>query len=775
MRTWHTRSVSVRALVRTVLTVCLLPFVFSLEHAPSAAASTDLTVSSTYTYTVDPAGNTVRVVADMSFRNNVPNRIHGNVIEKAYFTGFRMPVPVEAVHTAATQEGAPLAVTPSLIAGADRIYRIDIAFARKLFYNQTAHILVTYDIIGQAPRATKPTRVNPAYAAFDAFGIADPGQLTVRVVVPPGYTVDTFGNDATVTNEGGNTVYTASKIDQPNSFDLYISARNDNALTDVAVGVKASTFNVEGWPGDDGWQEFVHHDITDGVPALEGMIGQPWPVRGTVDVREAVTPYLYGYAGWFNPTDRQLEIGEDLDSHVLIHELSHAWFNPNWYEQRWITEGLAQTYSALVNRKLGNADEQPLPVDSAAAGHLQLNDWNPVDFTKGASDSEHYAYNAAWFVIDKVVSDVGVDKMKLVFAATAGKTIAYVGDAAPEQMRGNGDWHSFLDLVDELGGAKTADALFATYVAAPDDDTLLAQRIAARTLYHELATAGGAWAPPVVVRQAMSAWHFVDATALIKASNSVLTTRDALTKELGLVDLTIPATDEKEYEAAQTDLASVQKTVDTQLAAATAAVAQRDALVARLQQMGVTTTKQFDASYEASTDDVAGVQAKLADIDATATVVQAATAADAATHTFAQRVGLRGKHVAALLDQARAALANGDTAGARAAAAQATATVQASAALGRSRILRTSLVGGGFLVLVLALAALLTVRRRRRKRRAVAAAAADEVAVAAAAAPDVVADATAQEVDVAPDDPFVEAAGESDLVTTNEAPAVDTL
>ena len=52
------------------------------------------------------------------------------------------------------------------------------------------------------------------------------------------------------------------------------------------------------------WQAFVTTQIEQGVPVLGALLGQPWPIDKTVEVREAYTPYLYGYAGWFSASPR---------------------------------------------------------------------------------------------------------------------------------------------------------------------------------------------------------------------------------------------------------------------------------------------------------------------------------------------------------------------------------------------------------------------------------------------------------------------------------------
>ena len=83
------------------------------------------------------------------------------------------------------------------------------------------------------------------------------------------------------------------------------------------------------------------------MPVLERLTGTPWPESAETDVIEASTPYLRGYAGYYYADDDVIEVGEDLDSHTMLHELSHAWFNDT-YARR-----------ALAERGAGGRDRCP--------------------------------------------------------------------------------------------------------------------------------------------------------------------------------------------------------------------------------------------------------------------------------------------------------------------------------------------------------------------------------------------------------------------------------
>ncbi len=60
------------------------------------------------------------------------------------------------------------------------------------------------------------------------------------------------------------------------------------------------------------------------------------------DIVEAYSPYLYGYAGWFEPVERRIVIGEDLDPSVVLHELAHGWFNGDAHQRALDQRGAGQ-------------------------------------------------------------------------------------------------------------------------------------------------------------------------------------------------------------------------------------------------------------------------------------------------------------------------------------------------------------------------------------------------------------------------------------------------
>ena len=671
-----------RIVISIVTCAVLLPLVVMGSSTPVAAAD-GLSYRSTTTYSLDAQAGVVHVLAEISLTNTIPDRVEGNFINRRYFTGFSLPVPVGVTAAVATTaNGRALNLVPRLIEGNGRFYVFDIDLASNLFYNQTANVRVAYDITGLPPRSENQSRVNNAYASFTAFGIGDDGKVTVRIIVPPGFEVETFGSDYEITEELGNTVYTATNIPNPEEFDIFVSARNDAGLVENTVETPdGDEFLLRTWPGDDEWLEFMTTQIQDGVPALSDAIGQPWPIDETLEVRQAYTPYLYGYAGWFSAADNEIEVGEDLDAEVMLHELSHAWFNDNWFTDRWVSEGFAQVYSNLIVEQTGGTPIEPDTPRSNDVGKVRLYDWGSPNFTDGADEVEDYGYNASYWLVQQLIDEIGEDKMREVLAAVAERTVPYVGEGPAESIDVSTDWRRLLDLLEEVGGSKEAIGLLEEYVITELQEDLLAERAEAREAYAQLMDDGGEWAPPLVVRRRMSAWSFSSATKLMEEAQDVLALRDELDEKAGELGTSYPDTFETDYQA-------VDKNFD---------------------EVAAAVQEQID----------------------TADRVLAAVAADAQEDGVFDQVGLIGTDLPTLLDEAKAAFAEGDHDLARTKAQEVVDTIEKAPDVGKGRALWAG--GAALLFLLLLTTLILLLRRRGRRRRARVAAAEQEQAAADAA------------------------------------------
>ena len=236
-------------------------------------------------------------------------------------------------------------------------------------------MVVSYRLAGSEPRSDSINRINPAYALFAIWGIADPGQLDIRVEIPPRYVVDTAGEYIARKTSSEGTVLEAFDVESPDDFFGTVVARDDDALDLTSVTTAGTSIDVRAWPGDVKWQSFVEDHIRDGVPTLESLIGIDWPEDDGFDVLQSSEPGFAGYAGWYDSGAGEIVIDEQLDEQTILHELAHASFNSDLFDARWQGEALAEEFARLASIELGNNAVIPAPPDDDLRLPGGLNQW----------------------------------------------------------------------------------------------------------------------------------------------------------------------------------------------------------------------------------------------------------------------------------------------------------------------------------------------------------------------------------------------------------------
>jgi hypothetical protein len=664
----------------------LRPWLAAID-APAALAAGDLGIRTSSRYVVVPDKGVVRVVVNVTATNEKPDTTVGGATTRYYYDGVNLGIQPEARNLRATQDGAPVRVDVSDRDG----YRLVAArFRRGLFFGQQATVRLQFDLPAGKPRSDSDVRVGPAFASFLAWSFGDRGK--VRIDVPKGFDVDISGAElAKSTTDAGTQVFRA-ETGNPLSWFAWVNARNDEGLTrerlDLASG---EAVLVRAWPEDSRWRRRVGRILAEGIPELTRRIGLPWPVDGSLSVLEIHTPLLEGYAGFYDPKTDEITISEDLDDVTIVHEASHAWFNQQLFTERWITEGLAETYAAEVVDAIGGASPGRPTVSPDAAVAFPLNEWpgpSPIK-DDAASAREQFGYDAAHQVMAEIVAGAGDEGMQRVFAAADAGTTAYGGETPPERttLTGN-DWRRFLDLTEQLGGATGVANLLETWALTDDQEALLPAREHARDAFEALAADADGWAAPVAVRLAMDGWRFEEAGPGIAAALAVVERRDRVAELAATQDLEPP--------------------------------------------------DDLEAAYEAATDveAIRDVGAREASAEASLQTLAAAETTVAAPRDWLTELGLSGKTPDADLAQARDSWEAGRYDEAASLASFAAATIAVAPDAGRGRALVVGGIAG--LVLLVLVAGLVAWRRSRRRARPDAAATAPMPAWTAWYTPDAV-------------------------------------
>jgi hypothetical protein len=625
--------------------------------APAQEGGDGLRAEAATSFVVDPAARLIRASTEMT----VTNEMGGGY----YFFSYSVPVLAESAnHRAVRADGQSLTVSVDRTddAGEGFVYA-EIRLRPNVLAGQSLTFRLDYEIPFQPPRAKAWSRGNDAVVAFPAFSPGDPGLASMEVRVPKDYEVEVGGSELDRTEAEGQIVLTAAAIDDPETFTAMIVATRENKLVLEATTVDNLLIELEAWPDDTAWIDYIGEQLDATMPTLQDLVGQPWP--DSVDelvVVESLIPAAHGYGGWYDPTDGSITMGDEFDPVLIAHELSHVWFNDSLFKSRWINEGLAEEYAQTTLATLHLPADAAVAPDRSGPGAVDLNDWTDAWSFEDVDDlKENYGYAASWYVLDQIAAEVGEEEMREVIAVAADHEITYVGDPEREKLAGTFDWRALLDLLEIEAGSTKAAGLFDRFVVNDEQRALLATRGIARESYAGLVERGDGWTPPLEVRRAMSLWDFEHVDDLIAQSDEVLELRADIEETLDGLDVG-PLVLEESYESAA-DLDDVAEDAQDTLDAA------RDYRDAQ---------KRFD--------------------DASGSPLE--------------QIGLLGTGTAGHLNEARADLEDGKARGSLAASEAVEARLDAAV---RNGLLR---VGGALIVVAIGLWRLGRVLRRRRARRA---------------------------------------------------------
>ncbi len=594
----------------------LITFVGVLAEPARSHAADGSTLTSATVYRFDPLEHAVFVEATYKMTNNTPNRgTRDGGFRYFFFTGTSVPIDRTAAAVAVTVNGKPADFS---IESEEDFSVAVIDFRTDLRYQKTATIVVTYQLLGQPPRTPDAfDRVNDAYASFPVYGYGDPGEVDVTVQLPKNWVVDHIGDDFGYRIDGEQAVYEATSVDDPFEFGAFFTARNDDGLVSTPVTAGTAELEIRSWPNDPEWLEFAKRHITEGLPILEKLTGSPWPESEQTDVIETSTPYLRGYAGYYFSSENLVEVGEELDSHTMLHELSHVWFNNEHLTDRWLSEGLAEEVSSHAVAELGEPIPEPQTIAEieAEAGltvvPFALNDWERPN--SGNDDAqEAYGYATAFTVIRDLSAEIGVDRMADLLAAVVRDKRAYQNESGDLRDLDGIDWREFLDLAEQVGGSQQLTESYRTHVIGILDQSNLDARDDAVPLYHQLVAHGGDWIAPEAVRANMASWNFHQATDLIEQAESALEQRDRLVLSLDRLVLTPTAAIEEQYQNA-TSIDTLVRNLDRHLVVADRLFTIRGELDAQLGAVKLATPELTQAGYEADPFDIVGTTQDMLD------------------------------------------------------------------------------------------------------------------------------------------------------------------
>lgn len=553
----HRRTLSAFNIAAT----CIAATMVALVGATNAGAQTSEGLSSEATYHYELAEDDVGVdvTIDLAVTNIKPNRSSSRGTTQYYFTGYFISIPENAIDLEVTQDGSTIEF--ERIAEGD-VDVLDIDFRRNIFYGSTANVDISFTLSSGGPRSALPVRINAAYAGFEIWTTPSVDTATVTIDIPAGFESDRFISGAsTRANDDGGRTMTIDAITPEDFLYDYVALRNDANLTKRTVEVDGIEVEIQHWPNDSAWADFVEDRIMEDLPVLIDTIGQPWPLDETLLIQESFSPALSGYGGWYDPIEHIIEIGDEFDDQLLLHELTHIWANADLFASLWITEGLAEELASIVNAD-GEEPVDPEPTSLVDANARPLLEWGSGSYDP---DFEVWSYGASWTVTREITNIIGADGLRSIIDAATNRELPYSGETEPETFSTLPTWKNYLDWIQELSGDAEVEDLFRDWVVPPRFHDQLDERADARLAYSELTDAGGDWANPLLVRDQMTQWDFADAEQSIADAMDVLAQRDRAIETATALDVALPDDARLAYQGSDEDLASAL-TLTTELA-----------------------------------------------------------------------------------------------------------------------------------------------------------------------------------------------------------------
>jgi hypothetical protein len=580
------RSFVVALAVLGVLTLtparALLPGDAPFAIPSAAAASGGLTMTADTRYVVDPAKRRVHVAVNLVATNHrVDTKTHRFFFDRAYLavqpntTAFRI-----------SSSGISPSVHVQRKAKTYTLLRLD--FGKKLGAGASRTFKLRFDIADPGGAATRTTRVGTSLVSFGAWGFGSVGVSggTVAVVFPSGFNVDVTAPELgpPTTDSAGNMTYATGRLANPLEFFAYFVADRPGSYKETSLKVtidgQAVPVTLRAWPDDPEWAKRVGSLLKRGLPALAKDIGLPWTVGQPLIVSEAISRNASGFAGRYNPQSGQIDIAYYASTFVVLHEAAHAWFDGGLLADRWASEGFASWYALRAAKAIGEKKVTGNALTPALeAVRVPLNAWGtPGESTAAVEDAE---YAAALELATLIGERAGADGLTAVWQAIHEQRAAYQpsgSGASLETSSAAPDWRGLLDLLEERTTTTYGD-LWSAWVVRPADEPLLADRSTIRVRYGAVARRADPWLLPRVVRDALRAWQFEQATELLDGATTALDDRDAVLDATAGAGLTPPSTMATEFQGPR-GFAAASAEADAELAAIAAyreAVATRPA------------------------------------------------------------------------------------------------------------------------------------------------------------------------------------------------------
>ncbi|MDH3301913.1 MAG: hypothetical protein OES24_15550 [Acidimicrobiia bacterium] len=514
---------------------------------PVPVLDDDVEVVVDYDLSIDLVDAEIDVDMAVDITYTKPQEQDGNRILRYFMTEWHAFVPSSAEGITVSDPDGPLSYTTDSVEHPGLVL-VKVDFRRNLSSGESLALAMSYSLPSEPPPVElgetvelileDQVVVNDAAVAWAFYSDPRADLWTAEFTLPPGF-VEPLDDDVWRRRDG-TSVLEASGDEFVYDF---VVIENDRAMSETVVPFDGHEITVRYWPDDMAWRDRVSEQITVNLPALIELTGANWPDRPVV-VQQSARTLGTSYGGWYTSSDNRITIGRSINPELVLHELSHVWFQYEHLADRWLIEGLADEFAALAGRGPTGGTEPQVSLDDDVA--FPLGGWvDPPsidDTTTARLEAERWAYQAAWHVTRTTRKTIGADAFTDVTRSVLGGTRSYPGpdgsvgadDAAPRT------WREFLDLAsDHATDEPELAELYAAWVEGWWSDRF-EQRSVTRQRYEALRDRFDGVVLPAAVRRPMRDWDFETADEAIDATERFLDHMEPLRGELADRGLSLP-------------------------------------------------------------------------------------------------------------------------------------------------------------------------------------------------------------------------------------------
>jgi hypothetical protein len=416
---------------------------------------------------------------------------------------------------------------------------VQIDFGTQIYSQQSFAFRLAFDVVD---RLEDDIRIGSRILFFPiwAVGTEETPGGSVTVVLPPRFELAVDGAPAPQPQlqPDGGTAYRWDVADVV-EFGSYVTADWPNpdpasfTITTVVLDGESGRHEiiVRAWDDDDAWSDRITELVRIGMPKLGDAIGLDYQ-DPKLTVEETASRAIAGYAGEFLVAPSKINVDYEASDVVVLHELAHAWFNPEVFVDRWISEGFASYYAEVVAAELELPPDRIDLTDDLLPSAFPLVEWNAfgIDTTIDAT-AEYYAYAGSLVAAEEIARLAGTDGLRRVWDEMVHARSPYqaANPGAPNEsgLQVLGDWRALLDHLETQTDADY-DPIWREWILPAADYDLLDDRAAARERYAAAVELAADWDLPRAIRRAMGDWRFNDADELIIDATALLDRREAL-------------------------------------------------------------------------------------------------------------------------------------------------------------------------------------------------------------------------------------------------------